>query len=698
MTRSPFCFPALCLTLLFTPALLKADPTWTLTWDDEFNGAAGSSPDASRWTYDLGGGGWGNGELETYTKAPANVELDGSGHLLITAVDNGGNYTSARIKTEGLFDQAYGYVEASIQIPWGVGVWPAFWMLGSNINTHSWPACGEIDLMENIGQYNANNVIGGHIHGPVEPGGADYNGGDGVGTNYTLPSGTFNGAYHLFAAAWSPTQIVFYVDGTAYQTITAASLPAGGTWVFNHPFFILLNLAVGGTAGSPSATSFPQQMSVDYVRVYKLTDNGTTPYGGTAATLPGTVQAENYDSYTDVSDPAEPGEGFAYNGLGPVNIPGAYRPSDAVSVEACSDTGGGHDVTDTSPGQWLQYGVNATQAGVYTLDARVASSGTGGTFHVDVDGNSVTPELNVPDTGGWQNWGDVLAGGITLSAGAHSVLLVEDSMGASTQGVCNFNYLNFALASPTTTPSVTPTSTPSDTPSATLTSTPSDTPSATLTFTPSDTPSATLTFTPSETPSPIPSGAVPSETPFLSATTSATQTQNPAGTDTSSPTDTPSYGITATQTTTATATPSATVSIAAGMSPTDSATTTPGSSPTTTLWASPTPSPSASSSVSVSSSPSASSSPIPSGTPTSAETATPSPRVDPTTSLSASPSTSTTPTACPTTTLTTGTTPASATASPTAGKDDRGSGSLSAWPVPDPNPSVLRLYSQENLD
>ena len=191
---------------------------------------------------------------------------------MIQALNNGG-YTSARLKTQTLFDQAYGRVEASIQLPPGTaqgsGLWPAFWMLGSNISNVGWPVCGEIDIMENIGQYNTATQNGGHIHGPVAPANGDYNGGNGVGSTFTFPAGqAANTGFHLYAAEWNPTSITFYVDGTAYQTLTAASLPGGGQWVFNHPFFIILNLAVGGAVGGPVGASFPQQMLVDYVRVY----------------------------------------------------------------------------------------------------------------------------------------------------------------------------------------------------------------------------------------------------------------------------------------------------------------------------------------------------------------------------------------------------------------------------------------------
>jgi beta-glucanase (GH16 family) len=446
------------LSLSVQPAL--ADPQWTMVWNDEFNGAAGSAPDPTHWTYDTGGGGWGNGELETYTNTTANAYLDGNGHLVIQALDNGGNYTSARMKTQGVFDQAYGMIEASIQLPaGGSGIWPAWWMLGQNIGSVSWPACGEIDMLED-GLPWSNTVIGEHVHGPL-PSGGDYNGGSGVGNSYSLPSGTVNGGFHTYGVQWSPNQIQFFIDGTIEQTLTPGSIPGGGTYVFNHPFFMLLNLAIGGPSGSPSGTAFPQQMLVDYVRVYKLTDNGTSPYGGTAPTIPGLISAANYDTYNDSTDPTEPGEGFAYNSLPTNNTSGAYRTGDAISIEPSSDPGGvPYDVDYTSPGQWLQYTINVTQTGTYNLDARVASAEAGGTFHFDLDGTAITGELTAPNTGGWQTWSDVTANNINITAGQHVLLLVEDTMGGtsgSNLGVCNFHYINITLANPPTpTPTVTP--------------------------------------------------------------------------------------------------------------------------------------------------------------------------------------------------------------------------------------------------
>ena len=245
------------------PASIDLEPTWQVLWSDEFNGPAGAAPDPAHWTFDLGGGGWGNSELETYTNKTENVAQDGSGHLVITALKTGASsYTSARIKTQGRFSVTYGKVEARIKIPAGQGFWPAFWMLGADIDQAGWPDTGEIDIMENIGKEPA--TIHGTVHGP------GYSGGNGIGGPFTLPAGKrFADDYHVYAIEWSANSIAFFVDGAQYFEVTPAKLPAGKTWVYQHPFFLILNVAVGGTwPGNPDATStFPQQMLVDWIRV-----------------------------------------------------------------------------------------------------------------------------------------------------------------------------------------------------------------------------------------------------------------------------------------------------------------------------------------------------------------------------------------------------------------------------------------------
>ena len=270
--------------LLLTASALTAQTTtgWQLVWSDEFNGSAGSPPDPSKWNYDLGGGGWGNGEAETYTNLTQNVFQDGNGNLVIRAIrDSNGNYTSARLQTgspgastnTANGNWQYGRVVARIKLPYGQGVWPAFWMLGENFLTAGWPACGEIDIMENFGTYNNNSAVNnGTAHGP------GYSGGDGITKSYTLPFGqTVSSAYHVYAIEWSQNSIQWSVDGVTFFTVTPASIPAGDQWVFNSPFFILLNLAIGGPTtflGQPNANApfSPQDMLVDYVRVYQATN------------------------------------------------------------------------------------------------------------------------------------------------------------------------------------------------------------------------------------------------------------------------------------------------------------------------------------------------------------------------------------------------------------------------------------------
>ncbi len=248
-----------------------AQQSWTLVWSDEFNRPSSSSPDTAKWTFDLGGNGWGNNELETYTSRTENAYLQ-DGVLVIearqedfTGADGvARHYTSARLKTLGHFAQTYGRFEARLKLPAGQGLWPAFWMMGIDAGEVGWPQCGEIDIMENIGR--EPSLVHATIHGP------GYSDGGGIESTYALPGGQrFADDFHVFAVEWERDVIRFYVDDHLYATCTPAELPAGTTWVFNRPFFLIMNVAVGGGwPGNPdSTTAFPQQMLVDYVRVYK---------------------------------------------------------------------------------------------------------------------------------------------------------------------------------------------------------------------------------------------------------------------------------------------------------------------------------------------------------------------------------------------------------------------------------------------
>jgi beta-glucanase (GH16 family) len=242
-----------------------------LIWSQDFNGPAGSSPDSREWNFDTGGDGWGNEELESYTARPANAELDGQGHLAITAraekyTGADGmtrDYTSARLQTLHKFEFEYGLVEARIKVPAGQGLLPQFWMVGNNdYRPGGWPGSGEIDTMEILGSQP--HVVKGTIHGPWSW--APHDGVTGsLRSRTSLASG-----FHVYSVEWEPERISFLLDGTVYKTITRAELPSGSAWPFQHPYVLLLDLAVGGEwPGSPNAsTHFPAQMLVDWVRVW----------------------------------------------------------------------------------------------------------------------------------------------------------------------------------------------------------------------------------------------------------------------------------------------------------------------------------------------------------------------------------------------------------------------------------------------
>jgi beta-glucanase (GH16 family) len=245
-------------------------PGWSLAWSDEFDGAAGSPPDPAVWQPEVGGHGWGNAELQYYTDGVENAALDGAGNLAVTVrqVDplrdgsrfDGCAYTSARLISKNRVQFCYGLVQARIRLPRGRGIWPAFWMLGQNIDEVGWPRCGEIDVMENFGT--DPSEVRGTVHGP------GYSGAAGITASHRADS-DLSDDFHTYAVLWEPDRIRWYLDGHPYATVTPDDL-RGDPWVFDHGFFLLLNVAVGGAFSvrpDPSA-AFPQAMLVDYVRVY----------------------------------------------------------------------------------------------------------------------------------------------------------------------------------------------------------------------------------------------------------------------------------------------------------------------------------------------------------------------------------------------------------------------------------------------
>jgi len=255
--RRSVCFAiGLAAALLFS-SVLPASAGWQLAWSDEFNAAAWTAPNSSKWVRETGGGGWGNNELEVYTNSTNNARHDGAGNLIIEARRSGNSYTSARLKTQGKFSITYGKIEARLAIPKGQGLWPAFWMLGTNIGSVGWPRCGEIDIMEHV---NTNDTIYGTIH--WDAGG------------YASYGGSTNAApvtsFHTYMIDWNPWSISWFVDGRKYREANILN-NINSTEEFQRPFFILLNLAVGGNwPGSPnSSTPFPAQYKIDYVRAYR---------------------------------------------------------------------------------------------------------------------------------------------------------------------------------------------------------------------------------------------------------------------------------------------------------------------------------------------------------------------------------------------------------------------------------------------
>ncbi len=240
---------------------------WVLTMSDEFDGPEGAPPDPAIWTYDVGGDGWGNLQLEFNTDRPENVSQDGQGNLRIVAREEsfmGNEYTSGRIKTQGKFEQEHGRVEARIKLPEGRGLWPAFWMLGANIDEVPWPGCGEVDIMEYLGQQPER--VFGTLHGP------GYSAGEALSNDFDLSGGeTFADDFHVFAVDWDPGRITWWVDEEVYNILRSSEVSSRGDWVFNNDFFVILNLAVGGTLGGSVGrdTVFPAEMLVDYVRVFE---------------------------------------------------------------------------------------------------------------------------------------------------------------------------------------------------------------------------------------------------------------------------------------------------------------------------------------------------------------------------------------------------------------------------------------------
>lgn len=243
----------------------------TLVWADEFGGAAGQFQNAAGWTIATGGGGWGNNELQCYTTSRENAATNGQGQLVISALHTPlhlctdshlNNYTSARLTTQRSFSVTHGRLEIRAKLPSGAGAWPAFWALGSNLWSVGWPRCGEIDVMEYTGNRPTVTTSAAHV--------AAYDGSHWYASRTSPTSTTLSSTFHVYAVEWTSSSLTFYRDKTVIGTITRTEVTKHGPWPFDKPFYLLINLAVGGTYAGPvpSTTAFPQRYVIDYVRVY----------------------------------------------------------------------------------------------------------------------------------------------------------------------------------------------------------------------------------------------------------------------------------------------------------------------------------------------------------------------------------------------------------------------------------------------
>ncbi len=312
---------AIFLAVLISSFSAQAQTWGPPVWADEFNGAANSPIDSSKWTYDTGGGGWGNNELETYcspssSTAPCdtnnpNAFIDGNGRLMIQHRLNGSTWTSARLKTQGVQTFQYGRLEASLQIPSHQGLWPAFWMLGSNIGSVGWPSCGEVDIMENWPSLGGSGA--GLTHNATSMHGQGYSGGSSLTHQMAFPAGQDVTGFHTYGIIWSQNMMQFYFDDPNNITFvrTVDDIPAGTTWPFNQPFFLITNMAVGGNlGGTPDSgtASVAPTMALDYVRYYQpLTVLGPTITPGAPITVTAGVPGSTSVNLTSAS-----GTGLVY--------------------------------------------------------------------------------------------------------------------------------------------------------------------------------------------------------------------------------------------------------------------------------------------------------------------------------------------------------------------------------------------------
>jgi len=395
-----FLVVALLSEFVLAPTSARAQFPWKLVWSDEFNGAAGSQPNPANWIYQTGtqAGGevycaYGSSTSPCVASSP-NVYLDGNGHLVIAAQQpSSGVYTSAEVESQGLQNFLYGRMEARIQIPGAQGMWPAFWMIGSDYPTARWPYCGEIDIQESTGaDLNSGSsklyTTGGTLHGPIPGGGnsEDYS----LSQAFVASTPLYEN-YHTYAVEWSPGELDFYVDGTLYERQSPLNLASGDTWEFdqtNNPFFFIIDAAVGGAwPGPPDAsTAFPQYMNVDYVRVYQTAQGnlpanwgnydvggpsiagsstysgGTYAVAGSGADIWGTSDQFQY-TYTPLA-----GNGQMIAQVASQQDTNSYAKA-GVMIRSSRDASSPYALIALTPGSGIQYQGRTTEGGSASLVA-----------------------------------------------------------------------------------------------------------------------------------------------------------------------------------------------------------------------------------------------------------------------------------------------------------------------------------------
>ncbi|GAB6090556.1 family 16 glycosylhydrolase [Spirochaeta dissipatitropha] len=457
-----------------------------LVWSDEFDYEG--LPDPSRWGYEAGGHGWGNNELQHYTRDRLENARVEDGRLIITARKEDyqrSAYTSARLVTRGKGDWLYGRVEVKARLPRGLGTWPAIWMMPTRSSYGNWPDSGEIDIMEHVG-FNHNR-----IHGAVHT--ASYNHRIGTQKSGTIiPTTDVSDEFHLYAIEWDPNEIRWFLDNKHYFTFRNEGT-GHREWPFDREFYLILNIAIGGDWGGMQGIDdsiWPQTMEVEYVRVYDLgdaaldTEPPTAP--GELSVAPSSITAflewepsidnvgvKEYSVYVNgelstttdqhetlirglqpeqaytvrisavdyagnISEYSE--TSFSTSQLDPVSIPGriqaaAYLDMQGIQTQETEDTGGGMNVGWIDSGDWLEYMVNTSGNQDFTAAFRIASPEGIGRIELRDENDTVLTSLSLPQTGGWQDWETIVSSPFSLPAGSQVIRVY------AAEGGFNLNWL-----------------------------------------------------------------------------------------------------------------------------------------------------------------------------------------------------------------------------------------------------------------